>query len=144
MVPLTEGEGGTVSDRRRSRGVLPLLIAGAVIGAIEAVLCVSFAALVFGGYLMNYLAEGIGLYLLAGALTLAIVAWRAGPRGVIGSVQDAAVAVLAIVATHTALDSFGSPQRAFLSVVAATMVVTLLTGVTFLFPGTFRLGNLVR
>jgi SulP family sulfate permease len=59
-------------------------------------------------------------------------------------VQDAAAAVLAVVALSTALDSFGSLDRAFLTVVAATMVVTLLTGVTFLALGTFRLGNLVR
>ena len=35
-------------------------------------------------------------------LTLGILAWRAGTRGVVGSVQDAAVAVLALVATATA------------------------------------------
>jgi SulP family sulfate permease len=133
-----------VSEQRRSERVLALVVAGAVIGAVEAVLAVSFAALVFGGYLVQFLSNGTGLYLVAGALTLAIVAWRAGARGVVGSVQDAAAAVLAIVATSTAVGTFGSPSRAFLSVVAATMVVTLLTGVTFLVLGTFRLGNLVR
>jgi sulfate permease, SulP family len=125
-------------------GLLATLAAGAVIGAIEAVLAISFAALVFGGYLASFLADGIGLYLTAAALTLAILAWRAGSRGVVGSVQDAAAAVLAIVATNTALDAFGSLNRAFLTVVAATLVVTLLTGVAFVALGTFRLGNLVR
>jgi SulP family sulfate permease len=133
-----------VSEVRRSVGLLPTLAAGAVIGAIEAVLAISFAALVFGGYLASFLADGIGLYLTAAALTLAILAWRAGARGVVGSVQDAAAAVLAIVATNTALDAFGSLNRAFLTVVAATLVVTLLTGVAFMALGTFRLGNLVR
>ncbi len=80
-----------------------------------------------------------------------------GPRGVVGSVQDAAAAVLAIVAATTA--ATGRWHRAvveatacrlrgpdvFLTVVAATMVVTLLlTGVTFALLGVFRLGNLVR
>jgi sulfate permease, SulP family len=133
-----------VSEVRRSAGLLATLAAGAVIGAIEAVLAISFAALVFGGYLASFLADGIGLYLTAAALTLAILAWRAGARGVVGSVQDAAAAVLAIVATNTALDAFGSLNRAFLTVVAATLVVTLLTGVAFMALGTFRLGNLVR
>ena len=133
-----------MSDQRRSGRVLASLTAGVVIGAVEVVLAVSFAALVFGGYLAQFLANGIGLYLAAAALTLAILAWRAGPRGVVGSVQDAAAAVLAVVATNTALDAFGSLDRAFLTVVAATMVVTILTGVTFLALGTFRLGNLVR
>jgi SulP family sulfate permease len=133
-----------VSEVRRSVGLLATLAAGAVIGAIEAVLAISFAALVFGGYLASFLADGIGLYLTAAALTLAILAWRAGARGVVGSVQDAAAAVLAIVATNTALAAFGSLNRAFLTVVAATLVVTLLTGVAFMALGTFRLGNLVR
>jgi MFS superfamily sulfate permease-like transporter len=130
-----------VPEVQRSTGLLATLAAGAVIGAIEAVLAISFAALVFGGYLASFLADGIGLYLTAAALTLAILAWRAGSRGVVGSVQDAAAAVLAIVATNTALDAFGSLNRAFLTVVAATLVVTLLTGVAFVALGTFRLGN---
>ncbi len=120
------------------------ITAGLIIGAVEAVLVISFAALVFGGYLAYFLADGIGLYLLAGALTLAILAWRAGNRGVVGSVQDATAAVLAVVATSTALDAYGSLQRAFLTVIAATLVVALLTGITFLLLGTLRLGNLVR
>ncbi|MGZ8582351.1 MAG: SulP family inorganic anion transporter, partial [Actinomycetota bacterium] len=88
-------------------GVLAALAGGVVIGAVEVVLAISFAALVFGGYLAYYLSQGIGLYLVAAAVTLAILAWRAGSRGVVGSVQDAAAAVLAVVASTTALDAFG-------------------------------------
>jgi SulP family sulfate permease len=120
------------------------LAAGLVIGAVEVVLAISFAALVYGGYLAYFLSRGIGMYLVAAAVTLAILAWRAGSRGVVGSVQDAAAAVLAIVATTTALDAFGSLDRAFLTVIAATVVVTLATGLTFALLGVFKLGNLVR
>jgi sulfate permease, SulP family len=63
---------------------------------------------------------------------------------VVGSVQDAAVPVLAIVASSAALHTFGGVDQAFLTVVAATMIVTLLTALTFLVLGTFRLGNLAR
>jgi sulfate permease, SulP family len=133
-----------VSEGPRTGRVLAAITAGAVIGVVEVVLAVSFAALVFGGYLEQFLPDGIGLYLVAASLTLAIFAWRGGARGVVGSVQDAAAAVLAIVATNAALNTFGSTDRAFLTVVAATVVVTLLTSVTFLLLGTFRLGNLAR
>ncbi len=133
-----------MSEERRSAHVLASLSAGVIIGAVEVVLAISFAALVFGGYLSYFLSQGIGLYLVAAAVTLAILAWRAGARGVVGSVQDAAAAVLAVVATTTALDAFGSLDRAFLTVVAATVVVTLSTGITFALLGVFRLGNLVR
>ncbi len=91
-----------MSEPRRSVGTFATLAAGVIIGAVEAVLAIAFAAFVFGGLLVNRLPDGIGLYLVAAALTLAILAWRAGRRGVVGSVQDAAAAVLAVVAATTA------------------------------------------
>ena len=133
-----------MTQEGRTRRVLATISAGAVIGVVEVVLAISFAAFVFGGYLDQFLPAGVGIYLIAAALTLGILAWRAGVRGVVGSVQDAAVAVLAFVATEAAIDTFGSFNRAFLTVVAATVVVTLLTALTFLLLGTFRLGNLAR
>jgi sulfate permease, SulP family len=96
-----------VSEGRRTGRALATVSAGAVIGMVEAVLAVSLAALVFGGYLEDVLPSGIGIYLVSATLALAILAWRAGVRGVIGSVQDAAAAVLAIVAASAALDTFG-------------------------------------
>ncbi|HEX6332385.1 MAG TPA: SulP family inorganic anion transporter [Actinomycetota bacterium] len=142
---------------RRSARVLPSLAAGVIIGIVEVVLALAFAAFVFGGLLAARLPDAIGLYLAAAALTLAILAWRAGRRGVVGSVQDAAVAVLGVVAAATAakaaaisqvieataLESVERPD-VFLTVIAATLVVTVLCGVVFLALGTFRLGNLVR
>jgi sulfate permease, SulP family len=143
-----------VSEERRSQGWPAALAAGVIIGAVEAVLAVAFAALVFGGVLVLHLADGIGLFLVAAALTLGFIAWRAGSRGVVGSVQDAAVAVLAGIAGSTAYrvaqlirESHGENvdvPDVFLTVVAATLVVTVLCGVVFVVLGTFRLGNLVR
>ena len=146
-----------MSEQRRSVGMFASLAAGVIIGAVEAVLAIAFAAFVFGGLLVSRLADGIGLYLVAAALTLGILAWRAGRRGVVGSVQDAAAAVLAVVAATTAakaadiarvaqatgLKDYETPD-VFLTVIAATLVVTILCGVVFLALGTFRLGNLVR
>jgi SulP family sulfate permease len=143
-----------VSEERRSQSWPAALAAGVIIGAVEAVLAVAFAALVFGGVLVLHLADGIGLFLVAAALTLGFIAWRAGSRGVVGSVQDAAVAVLAGIAGSTAYraaqlirESHGENvdvPDVFLTVVAATLVVTVLCGVVFVVLGTFRLGNLVR
>jgi len=146
-----------VSEQRRSGGRLFPLAAGLIIGAVEVVLAVAFAALVFAGATPAHLGDGIGLYLVAAALTLGFLAWRAGVRGVVGSVQDAATAVLSILALSTAYRASSIVticQRAavggcevpdvFLTVVAATLVVTLSCGAIFLLLGTFRLGNLVR
>jgi SulP family sulfate permease len=134
-----------------------VLAAGVIIGAVECVLAIAFAAFVFGGLIATRLPDGIGLYLFAAVLTLAILAWRAGSRGVVGSVQDAAAAVLGIVAASTAakatslqqvatvsgLEDYESPD-VFLTVVAATLVVTVLCGIVFAALGKFRLGSLFR
>ena len=137
-------EGGAIVDRRTA-GLPATIVAGGIIGAVAAVLAISFAALVFGGgYLADFIADGISLYLGAAALTLAILAWRSGSRGVVGGLQPAAAAVLAIVAATTAVTAFGSIERAFLTVVAATLVVTVLSGAAFLALGTFRSANLLR
>ena len=133
-----------VAGQRQTGRVFASLVAGVVIGAVEVVLAISFAALVFGGYLVLYLGDGIGLYLVAGSVTLALIAWRAGKRGVIGSVQDAAAAIIAAIALSTVLAAKGSSERVFLTVIATTMVVTLLAGVAFFVLGAFKLGNLVR
>ena len=127
-----------MSEQRRSVGRLFPLAAGLIIGAVEVVLAVAFAALVFAGATPARLGDGIGLYLVAAALTLGFLAWRAGMRGVVGSVQDAATAVLSILALSTAYKaanivricqtaSVGRCEvpDVFLTVVAATLVVTL-------------------
>jgi SulP family sulfate permease len=127
-----------------------------IIGAVETVLAVAFAALVFGGLLSQSLPDGVGLYLAAAALTLAVLAWRAGRRGIVGSVQDAAAAVLAVAAGAAAAKATALRQVAatagldyegpdvFLTVIAATLVVTVLCGVVFLVLGWRRWGNLIR
>jgi SulP family sulfate permease len=133
-----------VSEQPRTAGWPTTLAAGVIIGAVEALLAISFAALVFGGYLADFIADGISLYLGAAALTLVILAWRAGTRGVVGGMQAAAAAVLTVVAASTAVNAYGSVERAFLTVVAATLVVTVLCGAIFLVLGMLRRGNLIR
>ena len=133
-----------MSEELRTAGWPTTVIAGVIIGAVEALLAISFAALVFGGYLADFIADGISLYLGAAALTLAILAWRAGRRGVVGGMQAATAAVLAVVAASTAVSAYGSLERAFLTVVAATLAVTVLSGGIFLVLGVLRRGNLIR
>jgi len=134
-----------VSESGRRTGRWPAsLAAGLVVGAVEALVAISFAALVFAGYLESFLADGIGLYLGAAAVALAGFAWLAGPRGVIGGMQAVGAAVLAIVVAGAAIDSYGALQRDFLTAVAATLVVTILCGVVFLVLGRRRLANVIR
>ena len=73
-----------MAEPRRTERWPALLAAGLTIGALEVVVAVAFAAFVFGGFLDYFLAEGIGIYLVAAVVTLALLAWRAGARGVVG------------------------------------------------------------
>jgi SulP family sulfate permease len=121
------------------------VVAGIVIGAVEVVFAVSFAALVFAGYLeLYFLDDGVGLYLGAAALTLAFMAWRTGSRGVVGGLQGVGAAVMAIVSASAVVHGAGSPNDIFLTAVAATLVVMVLCGVVFLWLGSRRRGDLIR
>jgi sulfate permease, SulP family len=134
---------GTVPGQRTV--TFGTVVAGIVIGAVEVVFAVSFAALVFAGYLEFYfLDDGVGLYLGAAALTLAFMAWRAGRRGVVGGLQGTGAAVMAIVSASVVVHAAGSPSDIFLSAVAAVVVATVLCGVVFLWLGARRRGDLIR
>jgi SulP family sulfate permease len=124
---------------------LGTVVAGILIGAVEVVFAVSFAALVFAGSLEFYfLDDGVGLLLGAAALTLAVMAWRAGSRGVVGGLQGTGAALMAIVSASVVVHATGSPQTTFLSALAASMVVMIVCGVVFLSLGSRRLGDLIR
>ena len=128
--------------RRASTAVV--VIGGLVIGAVETILACALAALVFGGYLEDFIVRGVDLFLAAAAVTLAFLAWRAGTRGVVGSLQEPTAVVLAIVAANVAVTAFGGPERSFLSVVATMLVISMLSAVAFLTLGVLRRGNLIR
>src|ERR687897_3079081 len=81
---------------------------------------------------------------VAAAITLALLALRAGSRGVVGSLQAATPGILTGLATPVALNAFGSGARDFLTVVLATMVVTVVAGITSVVLGIRRRGDLVR
>jgi SulP family sulfate permease len=121
------------------------VVAGIVIGAVEVVFAVSFAALVFAGYLEFYfLDDGVGLYLGAAALTLAFMAWRAGRRGVVGGLQGTGAAMMAVVSASVVVHGAGSPNDIFLSALAAIVVAMVLCGVVFWWLGSRRRGDLIR
>src|SRR5512134_3433290 len=108
-----------MSSRRRTAGWPALLVAGSIIGTIETIVAASLGALVFSGTLQGFLTQGVGLYLGAAVLTLAIIAWLAGRRGVVGGIQVAVAALLPTVCTSAVAKTFGSFERGYLSAVGA-------------------------
>jgi SulP family sulfate permease len=135
-------EGGVPEQRTVA---LRTVVAGIVIGAVEVVFAVSFAALVFVDYFeLYFLDDGVGLYLGAAALTLAFMAWRAGRRGVVGGLQGTGAALMALVVGGVVVHASGSPEGIFLSALAAMMVAMVLCGAVFLRLGFRRRGDLIR
>src|SRR5438477_6614301 len=103
-------ERGPVSEGLRKR-VIVTVSAGAVIGVVEVVLSISFAVLVFSGFLEDARPSGIGIFLVAASLTLAILAWRAGVRGVVGGVRARGVPLLGLVPSSVGLTRLGAVAR---------------------------------
>jgi sulfate permease, SulP family len=120
------------------------IAAGVIVGVIEVVLASSFAALIVGGAVPGRLADGVGLFLAAATLVMAVVAWRSGGRGVVGSLQDGPAAVLAVVAAAAAAAASGGASVRFLTVVSVVVVATTLSGIVLLVLAALRLGNIVR
>jgi SulP family sulfate permease len=122
--------------------VLPLLVAGSVIGALEVVLAVSFAALIFGSTVPGDLPAGISLCLLSGIVYLTAISLGSSATGVIGSVQDGTAVIAAVMAASIVAEV--PAQARFPTVVVSIGLATAASGLTFLVLGLRRLGNLVR
>jgi sulfate permease, SulP family len=136
------------------RRLVPTLTAGAVIGLLEVVLVASFAAVIFGGRGAVNLPDAIGFNLFAAVVVMTVIALGSSLPGMVGSLQDSTAVLLALlsvsITTARSLELGYTPEQTlalsqtFLTVVAAIVVASALTGVFFLLLGTFKLGHLVR
>lgn len=136
------------------RRLIPTLTAGAVIGVLEVVLVTSFAALIFGGRGAVNLPDAIGFNLFAAVVVMTVIALWSSLPGMVGSLQDSTAVLLAIlsvsITTERSLElgyTFEQTEalsETFLTVVAAIVLASALTGVFFLLLGSFKLGHLVR
>lgn len=136
----------TLIRELRPRHLLSSVMAGTVVGLLEITISISFGALIFAGDLSAFLTNGIGLGLIGGAITGAIVALFSTTPGTLGGSQDIPAAVMSVVAAGIAgaLSFSTSGEVSFATVAIAIALTTSLTGLFFFLLGTFELGNLVR
>ena len=122
------------------------LSAAFAVGLLNTVLTVSLAALVFSGELAPFLSEGVGLALLSAVVSGVVIAVASSLRGMVGSVQDAAAAILAVAAAGAiaVLPASATPREMFMTIVVANVLTTLVTGAFLWFTGAFGLGRLVK
>jgi len=123
------------------------LAVGVSAGLITAVLALgaelSLAALIFSGPLAGYTAYGIGLVLIGVAAMNIVLALLSRQPPQIAAVQEAPVAVVALLAADVAA-GVAAGEANYATVIAAIALSTLATGVAFLLLGQFRLGSLSR
>lgn len=116
---------------------LPAVLAGLLAALIDVPVLISFAALIFSGPLEPFTANAVG-FLLAGAIVIpAIIALLSSYPGTVGLPHETAAAVMAAIAGAivAAMAGSASAEAMFLTVLAAMMAASLLTGLTFLLLG---------
>ena len=131
---------------RRKINWLAVIYSGVLIGALTIVTSVSLAAMIFTGDLSGHLTYGINIALLTAAVTGIIVPLAGSSDFSISIPQDRIAPILAIMATGiaAAAQPSASSDQVFLSIVAAIVTTSLITGVFLLALGLARAGGLIR
>ncbi len=126
--------------------LLPSLTMGLIIGLVELMLAISFAALIFNGPLSPFLPNGIGFALVGAIITGTAVALLTSAPGAIGGNQDAPAAIIAVasVAIAGAMPPAAGERELYVTVVVTIGIATALTGLFFYGLAHYGLGNLVR
>jgi len=126
--------------------LFPSLAAGSVAGLLEITLTLSFATLIYTGELSEFLGVGIGLALLGVIIAGLTISFFTSLPGIVGGNQDVSTAVLAVISVtimHN-MPAGSTSLETFLTVVAAIVLTSLLTGGFLWLLGHFRLGRFVR
>src|SRR5690606_37450278 len=122
------------------------MFAGLLIGAIVLVFEISVVVLIFSGDLSVFAAQGIGFVIFGSIILGLIVSLGSSLHGVIAIPQDNTGVVLALIAASIsgALPASATPEERFMTVMAAIILAGVVTGLSLLFLGVFKLGNLTR
>jgi SulP family sulfate permease len=135
-----------IAKEFRPRHLLSSVAAGLVAGIIGVTIAAAFGTLVFAGDLSSHVSAGIGLMLFSTAIIAALTAFTTSLRGLVAGLQDAAIAILALVAATItqSMPASATSQETFLTVSAAIALTSCLTGIAFFLLGQFKLANLIR
>jgi sulfate permease, SulP family len=124
----------------------PIVTTGLVCGVLNVIDVFSYGALYFSGDLGAYLPLGIGMLLVGDAIMCVIAVLASSHPSTMSGSQDAPAAILAtlIVTVLATLPAALGPEERFLTIVMLVSGTTLLTGLSFMLIGYFKLGALVR
>lgn len=129
-----------------------LLWAETVFGAgimalLAALFAVLYATFIFSGPLLEYVKSSYRVFLLGGAIMMAVTCLLSQFRGIYALLQDEAVVILSVVAAAI-VQSYqagsGDTEGMYPTILAAIAVSTIFTGGIFYLLGVFRFGKIIR
>lgn len=129
----------------KSKSIFARLTAVAIFGILNTSFAVSYSSLIFSSTAPDYFVVSVALFLVGGCISSIIISSFSTYSGAIAFIQDVPVAISGLIALSlsTTLQEAG-PDALFATTLMAIALSTLLTGLTFLLLGYFKLGNLVR
>lgn len=101
---------------------------------------VAFATFIFSGSLAGYSSQGVGLVLFGNFAACLVMALAGGFRGVIAGLSPALVIGMAAFGSSTEAEG----HALFVTVSGALILTAVVTGVSCLLIGRFRIANLLR
>ena len=128
------------------RKLLPGFTAGVIAGMITIVVEISFAALIFGGNLSQFLANGIGLTLFGAFVIITVTTLTSSFPSVIAIPQDTPAALLALMAVGItgSMPVAVTPEETYATVVLSIVITSLLAGGFFFVLGACNMGRFIR
>ncbi len=122
------------------------IIPGLIAGLFSVIYCISFAALIFSGSLSPYLPTTIALLLFTAVIVSGFVAIFSSFPATVAAPQKTTAAVLALLASTitTTMPASASLDDKFLTIIAAIIFNSFLSGIFFWLLGWFQLGKFIR
>jgi SulP family sulfate permease len=121
------------------------LTAMGIFGVLNTSFVVAYVSLIFSNSCPEYFATAVALFLIGGCVVSICLASFSSYSGTLSMIQDVPVAISGLIAISLAGMLAGSdPQTLFANIFAAIALSTMLTGISFVLLGHFKLGNLVR
>ena len=122
------------------------LSAGFIIYILEAIVIISFTALIFQGDITEYLSLALTFFLIGDAIILLIVSLLSSYQGSIAIQQDTPAVILAaaVALLVSVMPSTASGAEVFSTILVLILTVTFLIGIAYILLGVFKLGGLVR
>ena len=128
------------------RRLIASLISGIVTAILTIVESVSYAALIFSGVLAVHLSIGIGVALTTAAAAGLVMSITSSYPGTIALPQNKVAPILALIAASVVatMPAGATDEQTLLTVIAAIVISSLVTGLFMAALGIFKLGGLIR